>query len=209
MEMHKHGEIVSMTTPEVRNCSAVEINASILDKIESFFRRFVSLPNDRLYLLVSAWTLATYFYKDFEYFGYLAISSPEPECGKSVLLRILDKLVFNSSGVFASQTEASLFRDACRTQLFDEIDACLHIAKLKQILNAGFQRGAKVPRCDKVQQSKKETFELGLYDAYAPRALAGISLERVLPGPTKTRTFMISMERRKKSERTQKFRGGL
>lgn len=189
--------------------AAVQQSTSIIDKVESFLRRYIFFTDDRLYLLVAVWTLATYFHRDFEYFGYLAISSPEPECGKSVLLRILDKFVFKSSGIFASQSEASLFRGGSgKTQLFDEVDTWLHMANLKAILNAGFQRdAAKVVRCDRVQQNKRETFQLAEYDAYAPRALAGIDLQRVLPLPTKTRSFLISMERRKKSERTEKFRG--
>src|SRR5205814_2266678 len=72
--------------------------------------------------------------------------------------------------------------------------------ELRNILNAGFQKGRTVVRmgeADGAYTPKK-------FKVFAPRALAGIGTA-ILDGVTRDRTFMIRMVRQKQSERRERF----
>src|SRR4029077_18387961 len=111
-----------------------------------------------------------------------------PQSGKTTLLDVLDLLVANSSGVQISPTPAILFRTANgKTQLLDEIDTWMNHEELRSILNAGFQKGAKVSRMEKDAKLSLKAHE---YLVYGPKALAGIGFSR-LTRATRDRTFAI------------------
>jgi Protein of unknown function (DUF3631) len=105
--------------------------------------------------------------------------------------------------VLYKPTDAVLFRMADgATQLLDEVDTWMNGDFLRGILNAGFRRGAVVPRNDPIKDGKWKPV---LFPVYSPRALAGIGLE-ILHGTTRDRTFVISMVRQTREERREKFR---
>jgi hypothetical protein len=181
---------------------AILNNGTIIDRIASFIERFVFLPRQSIYRLLATWVLATYVYKQFEFIGYIFSYSSEPQSGKSRLLEVLDLLVFNSSGILVSPTEAVLFRTADNaTQLLDEVDAWTNRDVLRSVLNAGFRNGGTVPR----MKEQGSSFEVEKFPVYGPRALAGIG-DCVLDQTTRDRTFMIQMMRQKPEERREPFR---
>jgi Protein of unknown function (DUF3631) len=176
---------------------------NIVGAIMTFVRRFVFLENEVLYLLVGVWIISTYLCQEFDYSGYLFAYSPEPQSGKTTLLDVLDLLVANSSGIQIAPTRAILFRTAnAKTQLLDEIDTWMNHEELRSVLNAGFQKGAKVTRIEKDSDSGLKPHE---YSIYGSKALAGIGLN-TLTRATRDRTFAMPMVRQKKGERRERFR---
>jgi hypothetical protein len=178
---------------------------ALVDNIAAFIGRFVFLRNEAIYLLIALWIMGTHVYEDFDFFGYLFLHSPEPATGKSRLLEVLDLLVFRSSGLQVSPTEAVLFRTGSCTQLLDEVDTWAdREVQLRAVLNAGFKKGGFVTR---VEKSAEGELTPKRHHVYCPRALAGIG-PTILSPATRDRTFMVKMERRTKDERGERFRAG-
>lgn len=176
--------------------------ATVIDNVADFLRRFVFLENASLYSLISLWIVSTHRYKVFDFAGYIFAYSVEPACGKSRLLEVLDLLVYNSSGIITSPTEAVVFRTAHNaTQLVDELDSLINLEFLRGVLNSGFQNGSRVTRMMKV----KNGYMPKEYPIFAPRALAGIN-KRILNQTTLDRTFSIQLVRQTKNEKREKFR---
>ena len=176
---------------------------TIIDEVAGFVRRFVFLADKSLYLLVASWIFGTHLHKQFEFSGYLFAHSPERQSGKTTLLDILNLLVYKSTGLQVSPTEAVIFRTAeDQTQLFDEVDSWKNGESLRDVLNAGYKKGGVVTRCDR---SKAGAYKPISFKVFAPRALAGIGMS-TLPSTTLDRTFALSMVRQKKSEKRERFR---
>ena len=167
----------------------------VIDKVAEFVDRFIFLPVRAQYRLIATWVVVTYQSECFEYAPYLFIHSPEPSCGKSLLLEILAEFVHNPTEVLISPTPAVLFRTAAKfTQLMDEVDSWTNVDELKGVLNAGFKRGGVVVRLD---PDGKGGYVPTPHQVYCPRALAGIGLG-ILHGTTRDRTFIIGMKKSSK-----------
>ncbi|MBI4480154.1 MAG: hypothetical protein HY651_09045 [Acidobacteria bacterium] len=176
---------------------------TVIDHVAEFIERFVFLPDRRLYGLIAPWIVGTHLKSSLEYYGYLFIYSPERRCGKSRLLEVLQELTWNSSGVLVSPSPAALFRTASSmTQLLDEVDGWTNKDELRSLLNAGFHEGGLIPRADTPTPGGGYTVKA--YDAYGPKALAGIGL-RILDETTRDRTFIVQMVRQKPNERRERF----
>lgn len=179
-----------------------EPDFAVLTNLRDFFKRFVLLPDDSLYLLIALWTLGTYLYEQFEYFGYLFIHSPEPQSGKSRLLEVLQQVTHNASEISVDPTPAVLFRTATNaTHLMDEVDGWTNKDELKNVLNAGFRRGNAITRL----REERGDYTAHKFKVYAPRALAGIGTS-ILDHSTRDRCFIIRMVRQKPNERCKPFR---
>lgn len=136
--------------------------------------------------------------------GYLFAHSAVAQSGKSRLLEVLDLLVYNSSGIDVSISEAVLFRTAQDgTQLLDEVDSQNNREVLRSVLNAGFRKGGRVRRSSSSPMTGK--YEIDGFPVYAPRALAGIG-RGILDPTTLDRTFAVEMVRRKREERGEPFK---
>jgi hypothetical protein len=176
---------------------------NIIDRVAAFIAHYVFLPHKTLYRLLALWVVATHLHQQFGYMGYLFTHSATPQCGKSRLLEVLDLVVYRSSGIIVSPTEAVLFRTASdQTQLIDEADSCQNLDGLRSVLNAGFRQGGKVKR---MEAGSNGSYTPREFSVYAPRVLAGIGLE-ILNATTLDRTFTIQMVRQKRTERGQRFR---
>jgi hypothetical protein len=146
----------------------------------------------------------THLIPEFDYTPYLFVHSPERRCGKTCLLSVLDLLVYKSSGITASPTDAVLFRTASgHTQILDEADTYLSkLESAKGILNAGFYCQGKVQRIDKGAKGKFTPVE---FPVFAARVIAGIG-SHILADATQDRTFSIQMVRQVKGEKRERFR---
>ena len=161
-----------------------------LGQIISVLKTYVYFPNRTHYLLVALWILGTYFIKDVEYYGYIYITSPLPVSGKSRVLKLINALAFQPSGVLIRPSEAVLFRTADgQTQLFDEVDTWPREIDVAGVLNAGFEHGGFVPRCEPQRNGAQKIVK---FPVYGPKAFAGIA-ERRFSDTTKTRMFKIQM----------------
>ena len=187
---------------------AVSIQAddpeNILSRIEHYVRRYCILP-EAAYLPHSIWCLATYLTECFDSFPYLAILSPMPRCGKTRLLEILELLSKNAwRGV--APTPASTYRmmETNPTLLLDEVEALIAGNKVSEaqqallsILNAGYRKGATVPRCD------GNNHKLIHFPVYGPKAFAAIGS---LPGTLMDRSIVVHMQRKTRTQKAERFR---
>lgn len=135
------------------------------------FRDYVELDEDPPYAILALWTLLTYFFPTLPSFPRLNLHG-EKGSGKSKTLKLTGALAHN--GLWRTAPRAApLFRliEALRPTLcLDELE---HLDRedrgdIAAILNAGYQAGGAVDRCDPV------TFNVRPFAVYAPVALAGI-----------------------------------
>jgi hypothetical protein len=188
-------------------CISVEVMRDALNDTVSLMKRFIVFPSEAAYQLLALWVAHTYAIEAFEYTPYLHVYSPEKQCGKSRVLEVLTHLV-SKPWKLANPSEAVLFRKIekdCPTVLWDEIDAVFQgkatdpsKENLRGLVNSGFERNGRVPRCDGPQHEVKD------YSVFCPKVFAGIG---ELPDTIADRCIPIRLERKKKSQETERFRG--
>lgn len=194
--INKMLEYLKVTTPYER-----EVNGQYLAaEIECIFKKYVHLPLWAPTAL-TLWTLHTYAFDKFDYTPRLVIHSPEPRCGKTTLLSLLNELCCKSLST-TSTTAAAIFRliDMFKpTILIDEADTFLKTNEdLRMVLNSGFQASSgKIARM--VDKNPCPT----LFDCYAPCAIASIG---TIQQTIMDRAIIIPMERSNPEERPLKLR---
>jgi Protein of unknown function (DUF3631) len=154
---------------------------------------------------LALWTLGTYVFRVFAYFGYVHVVSPVPQCAKSRLLDILAEVVSDSTGRASNLTESVVFHLAHqgKTFLIDEMDQMRNQDKEKfgmvmALLNAGFQAGATVYRMKRTEDG----WIPERFNAYSPKAMAGLN---DLSDTLTDRSFRISMTKKTASETVGRF----
>jgi hypothetical protein len=177
--------------------------AALVRDLEAFLVRFVILPPHTA-LPLALWTLLTHTFDSFDACPYLAITSPAPRCGKTRLLECLELLV-SSPRRASNISEAALFRTIEKfhpTLMLDEAETLSGKSEraeyLRQILNAGNRRGALVTRCTG-QGANIDAID---FSVFCPKVLAGIG---TFPQTIADRAIVIAMQRRKDSERVERF----
>ncbi len=178
------------TSPTIIN------GAELLDTVHTFFKRFVAFPSPACIDTVTLWAAHAHMVEHFHTTPRLAMLSPEPESGKTRVLEILDLLTPRPMLVF-SPSVAAIFRKLAQEQitlLFDEVDTIFtkrgkddQNEDLRALLNAGYRRGASIPRCVGPRHDVEE------FAVFAAVALAGIG---DLPDTIMTRSIVIKMRRR-------------
>jgi hypothetical protein len=143
-------------------------------------------------------------FDSFDACPYLAITSPAPRCGKTRLLECLE-LIVSSPRRASNISEAAFFRTIEKFQptlMLDEAETLSGKSEraeyLRQILNAGNRRGALVTRCTG-QGANLDAMD---FSVYCPKVLAGIG---TFPQTIADRAIVIAMQRRKDSERVERF----
>jgi putative DNA primase/helicase len=113
---------------------------NLLDDLTADFRRHLILPRYAAETL-ALWNVHTYAYELRDISTYLGIESPDKQCGKTTLLRLLGKLVRRPVST-ANVSPSALFRvieELQPTLLIDEGDTFLrNNDELRGILNAGY-----------------------------------------------------------------------
>jgi len=168
----------------------VDVGA-VLDRVRDVIRKHAVLP-EHGDVILTLWIAHTHLFRAFSYTPYLWLSSPTKQCGKTLVLELLELL---SAGAFrASNTSpAALFRviEVARpTLLLDEIDTWLAYPRGDEfagILNDGFHRGGKVLRC------VGDHHEVQAFEVFSPKALAGIGT--TLADATRSRCIRLPMQR--------------
>jgi Protein of unknown function (DUF3631) len=180
------------------------VTDGLVSDVCSALRDYVVMTPEQT-LVVALWVIHTYVVDSLYQTPYLAVTSPEKQCGKSRLLETLEVLVhapwscvLPSEPVFFRTIEA-----AQPTVLLDEVDAIfspksapLHEG-LRAAINAGHRRGASIPRCVGPQH------ELRAFAVYCAKVLAGIG---ALPDTIADRSISIRLERKTRAERVKQFR---
>lgn len=190
---------------EAREWSPVTVRplAEILDEIVGHIRRYVILSAEQA-TLCALWVVHTFAIEAADVTPYLIVTSPERRCGKSRLLEVLRGLVLRA-WYAVRPSEAVTFRKlALRFVLFlDEYDALFSAAAkdstegIRATLNAGFERGAVVSRCE---DHGKELVD---FEVFGPKVLGGIGDP---PDTVKDRGFVISLRRARRTEPRERFR---
>ena len=165
----------------------------LIEEIEAFILKYVRLPSPELATLVACWCAATYAYEQFDTFGYIALRSATPGCGKSRLLRVIALFANGNPPITMTPTAATIFRSTRPVQIFDEVDKLRNkdretYGEVLAILDAGYEKDGIVPRMEK----KNGTWVTREFPVYGPKALAGI--ER-LADTLADRVFQVQMKR--------------
>lgn len=174
----------------------------LLVDIRDQVRRFVVL-DDEAATTVALWIALTYLVEKASYLGILAIESAMRRCGKTALIKVLNRLVHR---VKRSEniTAPALFRIISQsrpTLLIDEADSFLKGNEdLRGILNAGVEPGGTVMRCEDMGGG----FVVREYDVFGAKAIALIGK---MPPTLEDRSFVIRLRRRKREETIERLRG--
>lgn len=176
-------------------------DVGLMDDIKSFLGRFLILGEEQK-LVLSAYVLHTYIASECQQTPYIFIHSPEPECGKSRLMEVLDRLVYRP-WMIVNPSDAVLFRkvsDKMPTLLWDEIDAVFNPKQAQNheeqrgMLDQGHRRHGRVPRF--INQQVVE------FNVYCPKVFAGIG---TLPDTLSRRSIPISLKRKRIEEVVEDF----
>lgn len=191
------GETIELVTPEPWP-EPVD-GAALLDALQTAVRRYAVLGGHAV-VAIALWIVHTHAFGVSWITPRLAITSPVKRCGKSLVLDLLDHLVAKALNV-ANVTAAAVFRGIERyrpTLLIDEADTFLGDKDdLRGILNSGHRRNGRVLR------AVGEQNEVRAFSTFAPVAIAMIGR---LPDTLADRSIPISMRRKKRDERVERFR---
>ena len=180
--------------------------SEVYDKLESILTLHIAWKNPYHPTIITLWVISTYFASIFQWLGYLWITSPARRCGKSLLLDILSYVAFNATSPLVNPRPAYLYRTVdvdFPTVIIDELskfkgDGGDDYSEVLGLLNAGAKNGGAVARMEKVGDS----FEARYYQAYCPKALAGLTS---LPDTLEDRCLRINMSRKKKIDKVARF----
>lgn len=186
-------------------CPEPIVPAELLNAIVQLLLRFMIMSGDQA-RAVALWIAMTWFINDIKVAPLLIITAPERECGKSILLELLSRLVLRPLTI-ANTTAAFLFRAIeawMPTLLVDEADMfARQNDELKGIINAGHTpASAFVGRVVKVGDECRPK----MFTVWCAKALAGIRLEKHLPDSTISRGIVIDMRRKLPGERVERLR---
>ncbi len=178
----------------------------LIDRLTGLFSTHIIFRDRRVPLLLAVWTMGTYLFKVFRFYGYILINSPVKRCGKSLLLDLLSHTCFNATPRLVNPSEAYVFREVDgndATLIIDEVESLGDDDKEKKanlisLLNAGFQKGSKAPR----MEVKGKVFEPVYFSAYSPKVFAGIS---DIVDTIEDRSFRVTMARKLKAETVDRF----
>ena len=183
--------------------------SQLLAAILAFLKRYIVFPSEDAAVAAALWVAHTWPFQSFDYTPYLHIFSPVKFCGKSKLLECL-KLLCRAPWCSILPSEAVLFRKIeahCPSVLLDEIDTVFTNGKngagdpnkegLRAVLNAGYERGATVPRCQGPNHTLRD------FSVFCPKAIASIGN---LPDTIASRSMKIALSRKRKTQEVTKFR---
>lgn len=169
-------------------------DAALLDDLESWFARFIAMPDPEDCKLLVLWTVSTHMAEELYTTARLLIDSTMPGSGKTTVLEHLARLCWKPVQAASISSPALLVRllqGGVRTLLIDEVDRSLNPKKpgvedLIGIINSGYKRGATRPV---LVPSKGGNWEVSEMPTFCPVAMAGNSPH--LPDDTKSRSIRI------------------
>ncbi len=171
---------------------------AVMEEVVGTIERYVVLPPHGAVAL-ALWCVFTFIANRFHHSPRLAIQSPEKRCGKSTLLRVIERLVekpLQASNI----TPAAVFRTielARPTLLLDEVDTFLTKSDdMRGILNAGWEQNGSVIR------TVGEDHEPRKFAVCCPLVMAGIGR---LPDTLEDRSIPLTLKRKTKEERVERL----
>lgn len=161
----------------------------VFEKTLAYIRKYCSMTDDEATAL-ALYTMGTYAIDAFDRFGYVGITAPTWNCGKSQVMDTLNAVVANPYMVehcppitLAEKVASGI------TLLYDEATTDKGLLNmLRKILNGGYKRGGKIGTRFRGVPADINTFgpKIFAYNAELPHDLQSrcipINLQRLLPG---------------------------
>jgi putative DNA primase/helicase len=189
----------ALALPESEPWPEAVDGTALLDELAAAIRRHV-VVTDHACDATALWAVHTYLLDALDITPRLAVTSPEPRCGKTTLLDVLSHVVMRPLAT-ANTTAAAIYRVvelARPTLLIDEGDTFLGgREELRGILNSGHRRGGAVLRTVGEDHEPRQ---------FATYGACGISLIGRLPGTLADRSIPAALQRRRADEPIEPFR---
>jgi putative DNA primase/helicase len=172
--------------------------AALLTELVRQLRRFTIFRRDTDATAVALWIMFAWIHAVATHSPNLVVTSPEPDCGKSSLLAVIQQLTPRPrSGV--ELTGPSLYRMVDRdhpTVLADEADDLFQRKPdLRHIVNAGWTRGTKIPRTI--------NGVVHWFDPFCPKAIALMGMN--MPRATESRGIILELWPKLADEKVEEF----
>lgn len=184
----------------VEPASEAASGEALLTAIKAEFERYVVLPPHAA-VAIALWVMHSWTIDAADISPILALISPEKRCGKTTVLKILNRLTRRAS-LASNISTAALFRyieAAQPTLLIDEADSFLKDDEaMRGVLNSGHSKeAAYVIRCDGEDMTPRK------FSTWAPKAIACI---KKLPSTLTDRSITVPMRRKLKTEKRPRYR---
>lgn len=167
-----------------------------LDEARAAIMKYMVMP-DEYATATTLWAAHTHIYDCFNHSPRLAVTAPDAECGKTLLMHLAGALATRPQPVEIMKA-APFFRLAEThkpTFLIDETDVFIkEDSDLLAAINNGWEPHGTVPRC------VGEDNEVRLFSTFTPVAMGGIKLHKVLPATTLSRSVVIELQRAQREE---------
>ena len=191
-------QLVEDTVP----CDKPVSMAEALNLIYSTLKRYI-IADEALLVRASLWIAHTYFIDELFVSPICLVTSPQSNCGKSLLTTIMSEMCNRSFPITANMSEAALFRiiEECTPTIgLDEADLNLQKhPEIQALLNAGHMRStAWAFRCEP-NNSFVEKFQ-----TFCPKIISGIRSTQIRDTLT-NRSIILSMRRKRKTESCECF----
>lgn len=177
--------------------------AQLVAELETFFNMRMHLRRGAG-LLLALYALNTWCFDLFETVPYLLLTSPLPQCGKTRLMSLLEAVCARARS-WVSVSGASMFRtvELCKpTLLIDQVEKLAAVDEssrdLIAILDAGYKKGARVPR-----MTGKNHDILLEFSVYCPKVLACVGK---LKGALLDRCIVNELERKPRGVKLESAR---
>ena len=162
----------------------------LVNDLENFFVERGHIPEGGA-LVLAYFTLNSYVFDLFDTTPYICLESATPRCGKSTVERLLGAVCAKARSVTAMNEPIFRLIDSEHpTLLIDEAEGLEghsdRAQALRTILNEGYKKGARVPRCI------GEQHEIEFFDVYCPKLFACIG---GVTGALLDRCIVLHMER--------------
>ena len=176
----------------------------ILDLISTKFKEHVKFQDESDADALALWVVMTYLMEHLEIAPMLYVTSPEPMCGKSTVMKLL-KVFCHRAEMVSKITPAAIYRLIERDQptlIFDEADRFLRgNDDLNGIINAGHARfEATVIINKKLSDGNYDPVE---FPVWCAKAIAGIGKQ---DDTLTSRSIVISLRRKLVSETVKPVR---
>jgi hypothetical protein len=178
--------------------------AELLDAVDVFTRQFMVLPSQQVADLLALWTLHTWSLEAAFATPYLRIVSAAPESGKTLLMEIL-AAICRTGWLAVNPSPAVLYRKIERdtpTLMLDEMDnfPLDERTDVLAVLNAGYKRGAKVPRFNPQRNELEE------FSCFCAKAYAGLDRKALAPALL-SRSITVRLDRKARNEHVERWLG--
>lgn len=155
---------------------------------------------------LTLWVVHTYFTDKLEFSPLLVLNSARPECGKTTVLRVLNRIC-KDAYLFSHITVSSMkrFLNQCNgesTFLFDEADTFLFNRYSSEfftgLLNSGHLREGAVSAM--TEQNRKGAFSPAIFNVWGPKVIAGIRVTKNFDASTVSRSLLLNLVPKKRNE---------